>query len=116
MYGQMTIFDFLKAKEQKHSCGDWVESHGARVKFEDIQVNKFYISDKSTVSHKWFKLIYVVWKKDDAIGYVDDERGIKRGWSWGNSWSALTRKLYIDSEADTELKEAATSGWLYEVE
>lgn len=115
MDGQMSIFDFIHLKNQKYKCGEWVETHGPRVTFDEVKINQYYIVDQSTVSHKWFKLVYVMWKKDDAIGYVDDERGIKRGWSWGNTYSALTRRKYVDEGIRPEFECAATSGWWYEV-
>lgn len=114
--GQLSLFDFIGESMAKLKAGELVESHGKRLMFEDIQVNHYYIADYSTCSHKFYKVIYVMWKNEDSVGYVDDERGIKRGWSWGNSYSALTRKMYVDSESNTSAGMADTSGWWYEME
>lgn len=98
--GQMNIFDFLKAPESvpdlSESVGEWVKEHGERVMFEDIKEGHYYIADYSTVSHEWYKIVFVKWIKDDSVGYVDAPKGVKGKWSWGNSYSALTRKQYIN--------------------
>jgi hypothetical protein len=116
--GQISIFDLLGESESmtQKKAGEWVDNHGNRVMFEDIQVNHYYIADYSTCSRKCYKVIYVMWKNEDSVGYVDDERGIKRGWSWGNSYSALTRQMYVDSDPNKGAGMADTSGWWYEME
>lgn len=116
--GQISIFDLLGESESmtQKKAGEWGDNHGKRVMFEDIQVNHYYIADYSTVSHRFYKVIYVMWKNEDSVGYVDDERGIKRGWSLGNSYSALTRQMYVDSEPNKGAGMADTSGWWYEME
>ncbi len=120
--GQMSIFDFLGETKQnfpprpKYTCGAWVIDHGRRVKFDEIKPNKYYVADYSTCSHKWLKIVYLLEKKSDSLMYVDDDKGIKRGWCWGNSYSALTRRQYVDCKRDDSKGEAATSGWWYEVE
>lgn len=117
---QMSVFDFLHSNESAKQDlsikpGEYVESHGERVFFDQIKENQCYIADCSTQHHKWYKIIYVKWKRDDSIGYVDSEKGIKGKWSWGNTYSALTRKMYIDTEYKQHLQEAATSGWWYKI-
>ena len=121
--GQISLFDLYGFHSNSKSivklkvkAGEWVEGHGKRVMFNDIQINRYYTVDYSTYSRKAYKVIYVMWKNEDSIGYVDDDRGIKRGWSWGNSYSALTRQMYIDSEPKTDAGESDTSGWWYEME
>ncbi len=117
--GQMDIFDFLgteNAARPKYTCGAWVAKHGRRVKFDEIKPNNYYVADYSTCSHKWLKIVYLLEKKSDSLMYVDDDKGIKRGWRWGNSYSALTRRQYVDCEPNDSMGEAATSGWWYEVE
>ena len=114
--GQMDIFDFLKPNKQMEiKVGEYVENHGKRILFDEIQENQYCIADCSTCSHKWYKVVYVKWKSEDSVGYVDNEKGIKGKWSFGNSYSALTRKMYIDAEYDERKQEAATSGWWYEL-
>ncbi len=119
--GQMTIFDFIEQietnKETKQvQAGQWVEKHGARVFFEDIQTDKYYIADYSTESHKWYKVVYPLEKTENSLMYVDNEKGIKRGWSWGNNYSCLTRKQYVNCDEEPWMKDASTHGWWYEVE
>lgn len=96
--GQMNIFDFIKepVPDLSEKVGEWVKEHGDRVMFEDIKEGRYYIADYSTVSHEWYKIVFVKWIKDDSVGYVDSPKGIKGAWSWGNSYSALTRKQYIN--------------------
>ena len=94
-------------------AGDYVDIHGERVMFENIESNHDYISDYSTQHHKWFKVIYVKWKKDDAVGYVDEPKGVNGKWTWGNNHSALSRKMYINADRNTASGEADTSGWMY---
>lgn len=96
-------------------AGDHVEEHGARVMFEELQVNHYYIADYSTESHKWFRVVFVKWIKDDAVGFVDSPKGIKGKWSWGTKYSALSRKMYINAERNSAIGEADTSGWFYEL-
>lgn len=114
--GQMSIFDFLMP-QKPFNVGDWVEEHGQRIMFEDVRVDGYYIADYSTESHKWYKVVYVKWIKDDSIGYVDSEKGIKGKWTWGNNYSSLTRKERIDADRDMNplAKLSDTNGWWYEV-
>lgn len=104
-----------KLTPKKYEIGEWVEEHGKRVLFKDIQVNKCYIADYSTVSHKWLKVVYVKWIKGDSVGYVDSPRGVKADWSWGNSFCALTREEYVNRECDPEKGEAESFEWWYEL-
>ena len=117
---QMNIFDFLAPPEnhQKCKCGEWVENHGKRVMFGNIKPDHYYIADYSTCSHKWFKVVYVIKITEyEELCYVDDERGVKKHeWSWGNSWSCMTRKCYVDGDERPEAGEAESSGWWYEVD
>ena len=83
-------------QELSERVGEWVKEHGDRVMFEDIKEGHYYIADYSTVSHEWYKIVFVKWVKDDSVGYVDAPKGVKGKWSWGNSYSALTRKQYIN--------------------
>lgn len=92
----------------KYECGEWVKEHGQRVLFEDIETDKYYIHDYSTVSHESFKVVYTKRKTEDAIMYVDSPRGIKAEWSWGNTFSALSRKEWVDGEE-------CHCGWFYEM-
>ena len=124
--GQMSLFEFnekpkeedpkeelQEAAEQPRNgftIGEWVQEHGKRVLFGDIQVNKCYITDYSIASHKWFKVVYVKWIKDGSVGYVDAPKGEKGEWSWGNSYSALTRETDINRQSDAE-----SFGWWYEL-
>lgn len=104
-----------KLTPKEYEIGSWVEEHGKRVLFKDIQVNKCYIADYSTASHKWLKVVYVKWIKEDSVGYVDSPKGVKADWSWGNSFSALTREEYINRECDPEKGEAESFEWWYEL-
>lgn len=115
--GQMNIYDFLQkaAEPQELKCGQYVEQIGERVKFDEIEENKYYIADYSTFGHKWYKVIFTKWKKNDAVGYVDSEKGILKDWSWGNNFSCQTRRLYVDAEEDKEKQLANTHGWWYRV-
>lgn len=92
----------------KYECGEWVKEHGQRVLFEDIETDKYYIHDYSTVSHESFKVVYTKRKTEDAIMYVDSPRGIKAEWSWGNTFSALSRKEWVNGEESGD-------GWFYEM-
>lgn len=120
--GQMDIFDWLQQDnpelkvQAKHPAGEWVKEHGPRVMFNDIQENKYYIADYSTCSNKFFKVVYVMEKTEDTLHYVDEEKGIKGGWKWGNSYSALTRKQWVDAEPNNDADEAYSHGWWYELE
>ena len=103
-------------QDVKVQAGDWVKEHGARVFFEDIEPNNYYIADYSTASHKFFKVVYVIEKKDGDIHYVDSERGvIDKKWSWGNSYSALTRRQYINADENKDQAEGGTNGWWYQI-
>ena len=115
--GQMDIFSFIQKPEASHIflAGEWITEHGNRVKFIDIQVNNYYVADYSTKSQKCYKVVYVKWIKEDSVGYVDSEKGIKGEWRWGNNYSALTRERYIDSKAKLACGEADTNGWWYEL-
>lgn len=110
MDGQMSIFDFLKPELK---AGEWVTDFGERVLFDDIQVGQYYIADYSTTSHKWYKVVYTKWKRDDCLGYIDDERGKKKNWTWRNGYACLTRKMYVDHSLDKKMDEASTNGWFY---
>ena len=120
--GQMDIFDWLQQDnpelkvQAKHPAGEWVKEHGPRVMFDNIQENKYYIADYSTCSNKIFKVVYVMEKTEDTLHYVDEEKGIKGGWKWGNSYSALTRKQWVDAEPNNEADEAYSHSWWYELE
>lgn len=117
MDGQMSIFDFIKTDQTK--CGEWVTEHGERVFFDDIQENQYYIADYSTCQHQWFKVIFVKWKTDESIGYVDSEKGVAKpdSWRWGNNYSCLTRRMYVDGEERhvEALGYANKSGWFYKL-
>lgn len=112
-----TVGDEYPNHRKEIKIGDWVEDHGSRIHFDDIKENQIYIADYSTQSHKWYKVIYVKWIKDDSVGYVDSEKGVSKEWGWGNenSHSCLTRKMYIDAERNPDAGEADTSGWWYEL-
>ena len=90
------------------TVGHWVDVHGKRVMFDDIRVGQYYIADYSTSSHDFFKIVYTKDKKEDSLMYVDKEKGIKGKWSWGNDYSCLTRKMYVDGDEET-------GSWWYEV-
>lgn len=92
----------------KYECGEWVKEHGQRVLFEDLEIDKYYIHDYSTVSHESFKVVYTKRKTEDTIMYVDSPRGIKAEWSWGNTFSALSRKEWVNGEESGD-------GWFYEM-
>ena len=122
--GQVSIFDILgqeprepsePQKEEKpqvaavmYECGEWVKDHGKRLLFEELEENKFYIHDYSTVSNEFFKVVYTKKKTKDTIMYVDSPRGIKAEWSWGNSFSALSRKDWVNDDT-------SHNGWFYEM-
>lgn len=122
--GQMSIFEILgqeprepseaqkKEKQQMaaviYECGEWVKNHGKRLMFEELEENRFYIHDYSTVSNEFFKVVYTKKKTEDTIMYVDSPRGIKAEWSWGNSCSALSRKEWVNGEESNQ-------GWFYEM-
>ena len=122
--GQVSIFDILgqeprepseTQKEEKpqmaavmYECGEWVKNHGKRLMFEELEENKFYIHDYSTVSNEFFKVVYTKKKTEDTIMYVDSPRGIKAEWSWGNSFSALSRKDWVNDDE-------SHNGWFYEM-
>lgn len=119
--GQMSIFDILgqepsEAQETekpqmaavKNECGEWVKDHGKRLMFEELEENKFYIHDYSTTRNEFFKVVYTKKKTEDTIMYVDSPRGIKAEWSWGNSFSALSRKEWVNGEE-------CHCGWFYEM-
>ena len=113
--GQINIFDYLesiKDKDKSPIAGAWVETHGKRILFDDIEVGKYYIADYST-SHSWLKIVFVKKKTEDSIMYVDDPKGIKGEWGWGKSYSALTRKDDVNSDLNTQAGEGATMGWWY---
>lgn len=122
--GQMSIFEILgqepreqsEAQEKEkpqmaavmYECGEWVKEHGKRLMFEELEENRFYIHDYSTVSNEFFKVVYTKKKTEDTIMYVDSPRGIKAEWSWGNSFSALSRKEWVNGEE-------SNNGWFYEM-
>lgn len=92
----------------KNECGEWVKDHGKRVMFDDLETDKYYIHDYSTTSNEFFKVVYTKKKTEDTIMYVDSPRGIKAEWSWGNSFSALSRKEWVNGEENHQ-------GWFYEM-
>lgn len=92
----------------KNECGEWVKEHGKRVMFDDLETDKYYVHDYSTTSNEFFKVVYTKKKTEDTIMYVDSPRGIKAEWSWGNSFSALSRKEWVNGEE-------CHSGWFYEM-
>lgn len=102
----------LKEKTQvaavMYECGEWVKDHGKRLMFEELEENKFYIHDYSTTSNEFFKVVYTKKKTEDTIMYVDSPRGIKAKWSWGNSFSALSRKDWVNDDE-------SHNGWFYEM-
>lgn len=114
--GQINMFDYLesiKGKDKSPIAGAWVETHGKRILFDDIEVGKYYIADYSTASNNWFKIVFVKKKTEDSIMYVDDPKGIKGEWGWGKSYSALTRKDDVNSDPNTQAGEGASMGWWY---
>lgn len=104
-----------KVSDRVYEAGEWIEDHGQRVMFEDLKVNHYYVTDYSTSSHKWLKVVYVKWIKDDSVGYVDAPKGVKGEWIWGNNYSALSRKAWINAEREIQAGEADTNGWFYEI-
>lgn len=117
--GQISIFDYIdntKAEKQEQiSVGEWIANHGQRVKFKDIEINKSYVVDYSTCSNRYYKVILVKNKTDDAIMYVDNEKGIKGKWSWGNSYSCMTRQMYVDADSNKQAGENCENGWFFEL-
>ena len=84
--------------EQSEPVGTWVKSHGRRVLFDEIKVGQYYIADYSNESRESLKIVYTKKKVEDKLMYVDSPRGVNGEWSWGNSYSAMTRQEYIDGE------------------
>lgn len=105
----------LSPRRKKYKVGEWVNERGSRIKFSDIKPNHYYIADYSPNFRKLYKVVYAKWVKDDEVGYVDAEKGIKGKWSWGNSYSAMTRKMYVDRERQDDKGEVDTNGWWYEL-
>lgn len=110
-----TVGDEYPNHRKEIKIGDRVEDHGSRIHFDDIKENQIYIADCSTQSHKWYKVVYVKWIKNDSVGYVDSEKGVTKEFSWGKKYSFKTSKRYIDAEPNPNLGEADTSGWWYEL-
>ena len=86
------------AADQSEPVGTWVKSHGRRVLFDEIKVGQYYIADYSNESRESLKIVYTKKKVEDKLMYVDSPRGVNGEWSWGNSYSAMTRQEYIDGE------------------
>lgn len=103
--------------EKLPTVGEYVDKIGKRILFKDILVDHYYIVDYSTQNHRWYKVVYVKWIEDDSVAFVDKPKGIKGEWTWGNTYSGLARKLYIDAERkdSTVFGMADTSGWWYEL-
>lgn len=113
--GQMSIFDFLKSEPEKEAkIGEFVKTHGKRVWFDDIKEGQCYVVDYSSYYEKSYKKVYVKRIEGDKVMYVDNPRGVNVDWSWGNSFSAMTRAQYIDAEEDYDKGKANTLGWWFE--
>ena len=112
--GQMSIFDFLsKEPEKEAKIGAFVKTHGKRVMFDDIQEGKCYVVDYSSYYARSFKKVYVKKIDGDKVMFVDSPRGVDAEWSWGNSFSAMTRAHYIDAEENEDKGCAGRLGWWF---
>lgn len=58
MIGQMTIFDWMPSVQEEPEVGAWVEHHGAVISgiMRRGYIGKKVVMDKSTTSHKWYKV------------------------------------------------------------
>lgn len=58
MQGQMTIFDWMPSAQEEPEVGAWVEHHGAVICgiMRRGYIGKKVVMDKSTESHKWYKV------------------------------------------------------------
>ena len=60
MEGQISLFDFL---EKEFHPGDWIEECclGRELTFDEITglIGNLIVMDKSTESHKWYKVVQV---------------------------------------------------------
>lgn len=95
--------------------GEWLKGHGKRIFFDDIKEGSYYLADQSTESMKCYKVAYVKQKVENDLRYVDSPKGIKGEWNWGNSYSCLTRKQYVDADNSNLAGASATNGYWYEI-
>lgn len=100
--------------EKKTKIGESVKTHGKRVWFDDIKEGQCYLVDNSSYYAKSYKKVYVKQIEGDKVMYVDNPRGVNADWSWGNSFSAMTRAEYIDAEENYDKGKANTLGWWFE--
>lgn len=95
--------------------GEWLKGHGKRIFFDDIKEGSYYLADLSTESMKCYKVAYIKQKVENDLRYVDSPKGIKGEWNWGNSYSRLTRKQYVDADNSNLAGASATNGYWYEI-
>ena len=55
---EFTQLDFWSSVQQP---GDWVETHGKELSFDEItqRIGSLIVMDMSTVSHAWYKIVQV---------------------------------------------------------
>ena len=58
MYEQLSIFDWMPTAQKEPDVGEWVTEHGASIPhiMRPSYIGKKVVMDKSTTSHKWFKV------------------------------------------------------------
>ena len=112
------VWENPKGKRMSHFRpipGEWLKGHGKRIFFDDIKEGGYYLADLSTESMKCYKVAYVKQKVENDLHYVDSPKGIKGEWNWGNSYSCLTRKQYVDTDNSNLAGASATNGYWYEI-
>ena len=75
MYKQLTIFDYMPTLRDEPDVGEWVEQHGVVIPhiMRRGYIGKKVLMDKSTMSHKWYK-VGILEKVMEGYYYHDDQK------------------------------------------